>query len=112
IPSVGHIGRREGIDDYKYVYTLQQLIDKATARKEPKARNAARESKRFLEALFAKVSINPYESDASRQERKRLGGDVMLGDWRPDSHITLDDYNRFRKGIAEQIISLQKTIGG
>ena len=112
IPSVGHIGRREGIDDYKYVYTLRQLIDKAAACKDPKARSAARESERFLEALFAKVSINPNDSDASRQERKRLGGDVMLGDWRPDSHITLDDYNRFRKGIAEQIVSLQKTIGG
>jgi hypothetical protein len=107
IPSVGHIDRREGIADYKYVYTLRQLIDRAAASKDPKARSAARESERFLEALFAKVSMNPYDNDTYRQAQKKLGGDLMLGDWRPDSHIT-SDYNKFRKGIAEQIVILQR----
>lgn len=108
IPSVGHIGRREGIDDYKYVYTLRQFIDRMAASEDPKARSAAQESKRLFEALFAKVSINPYDNDAYIQERERLGGDIMLGDWRPSIRIALEDYNKFRKGIAEQIVLLQR----
>jgi hypothetical protein len=110
IPSVGHIGRREGIDDYKYVYTLQQFIDRAADSENPKARSAAGESKRFLEALFAKVSINPFGNDTYRREWDRLREDIMLGDWQPDSHIAPEDYNKFRKGIAERIIILQKAL--
>jgi len=108
IPSVGHIGRREGIDDYRYVYTLQQFIDRAEVAENPKARSAVEESKKLLKSFFARVSINPYDNDTYRQKLKRLGGDIMLGDWRPDSHIALEDYNKFRKRIARQIIILQK----
>jgi len=110
VPSVGHIGRREGIDDYKYVYTLQRLIDRAGASDNLKARSVAWDSKKLLESFFTKVSINPFDNDTYRRELRRLGGDVMLGDWRPDSHIALEDYNRFRKRIVERIIILQEVL--
>jgi len=110
VPSVGHIGRREGIDDYKYVYTLRKFIDKAADSDNATAQNAAREAEVFLDHIFAKVSIHPLDTEAHRRERKRLGGDIILGDWRPSIALALDDFNQFRNGIAEQIVILQRLI--
>ena len=108
IPSVGHIGRREGIDDYKYIYTLRQMIHAAETSNNPKIRSAAQESEKYLETIFSRVSVTPHDNDAYRQDRKEIGGDFILGDWRPSICVAVDDFNQFRKGIAEQIIALQR----
>lgn len=113
IPSVGHIGRREGIDDYRYVYTLTRLIDQAEAGDDPGARRAARESRELLESFLGKISVDPWAEDVYPHEQMRQAGQiVILGDWRPDSHIALEDHSKFRKRIAGQIVRLQKIVGG
>jgi len=111
IPALGHIARREGVDDYRYIYTLTQWIDKAAADKNPKAQIAAAKSQKVLNSIFSKVSMNPWAKDVYPYEEMRKKGILpILGDWQPDSHIRPEQYNSFRKRIAGQIVILQELL--
>ena len=114
IPALGHIGRREGIDDYRYVYTLKQLIKRAAAGEDAKGHKAAKEAEKALDAILSKICIAFYPADVfpgGVAEMEGKGILRMLGDWHPDGHIPDEDYSKFRREIAGQIMALQDIIG-
>ena len=95
IPTIQWECLREGINDFKYLYTLEQAIKKA-----PKSKAKECAKARQLLAKIRKetmIDLNDY--------KKRFGSDLALhirSAWAPEK------YDRYRKEIAEQIIRLNK----
>lgn len=108
IPSLGHIGRREGVDDYRYIYTLKRLIEKSTDNSNPAVRKASEDATDFLKSVSEKISLNPWREEVyPYQELIKQNLVIELGDWLPDNQIKPEDYNKIRREIARQIIKLQ-----
>ena len=74
---------REGVDDYKYIYTLQTLIKAAPAGK----KTIAGEAQRVLDSMSASVSVN------------------SLSSW--SRNCDLSKVEKFRRQVAEFILKLQ-----
>ena len=84
---------REGIDDYKYLYTLEQAIKKAPASKVKECVRA----RKLLEKIRKDTIID------LKEYKKLFGTDLALhikSVWAPEK------YDNYRKMIAEQIIRL------
>ena len=78
---------REGYDDYRYVYTLQQLIEKARASNKPAAMKAADEAQKQLQFVWDSIQVQPkYKYD-----------DL----WAPE------EFDVYRWIIASEILKLQ-----
>ena len=81
---------REGQDDYRYIYTLEQLIAQARASRDADATAAADEAQRELERIWDSIDVLPrYQYD---------------GLW-PAS-----DFDAYRWIVAEQILQLQSAL--
>ena len=108
VPSLGHVGRREGIDDYRYLYTLKQLIEKSTDSSNPSVRNASQAAAGFLKSISERISMNPWREEVYPYKELQKQNLVMeLGDWLPDKQIKPEDYNNIRREIVQWIIKLQ-----
>ncbi|MFO7906166.1 MAG: hypothetical protein ACQESR_25540 [Planctomycetota bacterium] len=81
---------REGHDDYRYIYTLEQLIEKGDASGDKAAMAAAAEARNELDWIRGRINVLPrYQYE---------------GLW-PAS-----DFNAYRWIIAEQILKLQSKL--
>lgn len=81
---------REGKDDYRYVYTLEQLIERARASGNAGAIAAASEAQRELDYVWNSINVLPrYQYD---------------GMW------PAGDFDAYRWLIAEQIMKLQDAL--
>jgi len=113
-PSTGWIGAREGIDDYRYVFTLREAIRRAEASDNEAARQAAREAQAELDRLVDSLSYSP---------RVRNGAKWTLTDTRDDGTRTIggtlklangwahSDYQVHRWVIAEQTLQVLQALG-
>ncbi|MGC9317864.1 MAG: hypothetical protein ACP5KN_07510 [Armatimonadota bacterium] len=81
---------REGHDDYRYVYTLQQLIERARASGDPEAVAAADEAQRELDFVWDSINVQPM--------------------YRYEGLWPAGDFNVYRWIIAEQIMRVQKAL--
>ena len=95
LPTLGWEGRREGIDDYRYLQTLREAIETAPARKQ----EVARAAQRFLAASGKRMTAPQAPLPASSGDR--VYGYVMHPGLGPD------DYDVIRQQAAEYIIKLQ-----
>jgi len=116
IPSVGWEAAREGIDDYRYLRTLEQLIAKAQAAGKG---DAAQEAMKFLKALhdripLEKISYKSYAksyTEALERGRKEGRKAASLFDRAsPVPWLKPEGYSGVRRRVAEHIIRLQKTL--
>jgi hypothetical protein len=95
IPTIQWECLREGINDFKYIYTLEQAVKAASKTKPAECAKA-----RQLLAKIKKdtiIDLNEY--------KKLFGSDLALhirSAWPPEK------YDHYRKEIAEQIIRLTK----
>lgn len=81
---------REGKDDYRYIYTLEQLIAEARASGNAEAAAAADEAQRELDYVWSSINVLPrYQYD---------------GLW------PAGDFNAYRWLIAEQIMKVQEAM--
>ncbi|MGI5819767.1 MAG: hypothetical protein ACOX9R_16915 [Armatimonadota bacterium] len=81
---------REGKDDYRYVYTLEQLIAEARASGDAGAAAAAEEAQRELDYVWESINVLPrYQYD---------------GLW------PAGDFDAYRWIVAEQIMKVQETL--
>jgi hypothetical protein len=78
---------REGYDDYRYIYTLEQLITEAKTSGKPAAREAAAKAERELKFVW----------DAIRVQLKYKHDDL----WSPA------EFDVYRWMVARQILALQ-----
>ena len=82
---------REGYDDYRYVYTLEQLVSKAEASDRPGARAAAAEARDQLGYVWDAIDVQlKYKYD---------------GLW------PAGDFDAYRWIIADQILKVQDALG-
>jgi len=110
-PTVEWESQREGVDDYKYLYTLEQTIKRAE------------KAGRIAEAKKAQAVLDSIMKDVSPDGKKATGpetyieANTALKDKKIDTAVLkgkvgqTDDswYDRSRKKIAEQIIELNNS---
>ncbi len=109
VPSLGHIGRREGVDDYRYTYTLSRWIEAVRALSSADAQQAAADAATLLADIAGRFDVNPWAAeDCGDQTMPRVAPALADGEWRPAPRIRPEDYTRFRREIAGRIIQLQE----
>lgn len=112
VPSVGWEAAREGIDDHRYLRTLQQLVAEA---KQAGRGPAASEAAAFLEQLRARIDPANYgkAAQAARERAKEpgLGATRLYERLAPEPSMSLSDYNAVRRQTANHIIRLQEALG-
>ena len=110
IPSIGWEAAREGIDDHRYLRTLELLIAEA----EKTGDQAAKQARKLLRDLRARIPPENYaKAGAEARERGKKEGrsDVTLFDRAPpEPSMGLADYNSIRREIADQILRLQEAL--
>lgn len=90
IPVVMWEAYREGFDDYRYIYTLEQLISRGKASTDTEISRACSSAEKELTAIWDAISV---------QEKYKYDGM-----WAPA------EFDNYRWKIAQQIISLNKVI--
>jgi hypothetical protein len=91
IPTLAWEGLREGVDDYRYLYTLAELIKQAQASPSAPVRAAAQAAQAELEALAGSVPwANPMEGMPFAAQRLQ----------------------QVRRLVADRIVSLQDSLQG
>lgn len=91
IPTIAWESLREGVDDYLYLYTLQTLIARAKASRNPIVRAAGRDAETALNGLVASVPwVNPMGPVGFETSRLQ----------------------QVRHAVAEQIRTLQTLLAG
>lgn len=101
IPTVGWEGRREGVDDYRYLHTLEVLVEQARRGGSRQQRATANRAGGFLDSLRASVEADPW---AERQWRNM---NEYATAFIPQPEIKLADYDRIRETAAQFIELLQ-----
>jgi Glycoside hydrolase 123 N-terminal domain/F5/8 type C domain/Glycoside hydrolase 123, catalytic domain len=94
-PTIQWEELREGIDDFKYLYTLEQAIKRVSKTKPAECAKA-----RQLLAKIRKETLVDL-----KEYKKRFGSDLALhirSAWAPEK------YDRYRRQVAEQIVRLLK----
>lgn len=82
---------REGYDDHRYIYTLEQLIAEAKASPKAEARQAAAAAERELQTLWDAIGVQPkYKHD---------------GLWSPG------EVDVYRWIVAQQILAVREALG-
>jgi hypothetical protein len=89
---------REGIDDLRYIKTLERHIESAEKRKDAAALKVIREAKLFLTDLQARISVNYDDYEVKDSNGAPLYKQPV---W------TTDLYDAYRRKIADFIIKLQ-----
>ncbi len=87
-------GRREGIDDYRYLMMLEALVDRAEPDNE-----TAKQAKAWLDELRAGVDLEFFHGFAGSS---RVDGPFCY----PAAHLELEDYDRIRAKAADYCIQL------
>jgi hypothetical protein len=95
LPTLGWEGRREGIDDYRYLQTLRAAMDAA----KPKQRQIVAAAQKFLDSAAKRLVAPKRPLPASNSDRNY--GLVM------HPGIGPEDYDAIRAQAAEFIIKLQ-----
>jgi hypothetical protein len=98
IPTLSWEGKREGIDDYRYMLTLQRLIDMSVGSGDEASGMLAAEAQSVLDEFIAKIPVDAY-----RRRRNAVGAGYV----RPFPEIATDEYDRFRRTIADWIVRLK-----
>jgi hypothetical protein len=103
VPSVGWEGVREGVDDYKYLDTLSQVINQARAAGHEEA---AQKAARTLQEITDQVRVEAYQAAIKAGEATgwRLGTHFHRPS--PQAEIAPGDYHKFRSQIAQEVMNL------
>jgi hypothetical protein len=98
IPTIAWEAIREGVDDYRYLLTLRKRIEQAERSGSEDMKELAAQARNDVEAMMESIPI-----DASRQTHKEVGA-AAIHAWRA---IGTEDYDRFRRTVAEWIVRLE-----
>ncbi|MCX7598308.1 MAG: carbohydrate-binding family 9-like protein [Armatimonadetes bacterium] len=83
IPTIAWEALREGWDDYRYLYTLTQVIAQARASRDRAARRAARQAQERLDALVEAIPwANPmlpaaFPTDVMQKARRAVADEIL-----------------------------------
>lgn len=99
LPSIGWEGVREGIDDQKYFYTLQQRIARARESGNAKAKELADKAETEVNRTLDSLDIN--QANVVNAEAIRTQSNAMAG----------ADLDRFRRLCIRHILRLREALG-
>jgi len=111
-PSIGYEGIREGVDDYKYWYTLTELVKEAKAKGVPTA-----EAEQLLASLFADLDLSNLRTNMSMQGNweyegaNERGDEVRRGPFKLPVPWQFAAYDQKRLALAERIEALARQPG-
>ena len=117
-PTVCWEAIREGMDDYKYVYTLRNCISKILAVSNPEfseARNMANEAKKKLAGILNSFDFNLMRKMCKKNLEStwdKEGFDYVEGKYILRNGWDYEDYQKNREIIANEILKLIKVIPG
>lgn len=95
IPTPGWEAMREGIEDERYVMTLQRLIGKALALNDPDIQALGIEAYQFLNTTLSQIDASPRADDSEfpiRRETKKLDA-TFFDDFRDKASEYIIDLN-------------------
>ena len=99
VPTISWEAVREGVDDYRYLLTLSKLIEQARRGRNDQAKRLAGKAAKVVETMMAKIRI-----DADRKRHRDIGASAV----RAVRSVRTEDYDAFRRTVAEFIIRLQE----
>lgn len=102
-PSVAWEGFREGIDDYRYVALLRDLIAKARKDGSKERKSLAREAEEKLERIIASIDYSARVRGRARFARywEEDGKLFVSGRLELPNGWTMEDYARARRAVAD-----------
>jgi hypothetical protein len=101
IPTMGWEGRREGVDDYRYLQTLREAIAKAEQSSNANKKELAREARAFLNSVKEQAKVPPPKETPSQINSSRPYSVLM------HPGLTYEFYDDVRLTIARWILRLQ-----
>jgi hypothetical protein len=103
-PTLDYERSREGIDDLKYLCTLEKLIDRANSL------GRASVERQSAEALLKKIADGIADDwTAYTQGGERFDADGMAI-MSPEKTANMSELNAVRRALAEQIVNLQEAL--
>ena len=116
-PSTGWQGFREGVDDYKYIATLELALARARASATPKARIAAREAERTLQGLLDSIAYSPRVRSRARWTHTRTETKdgrtrrIISGTLKVPNGWTFAGYDLARWQVAQATLEIMAALG-
>lgn len=112
-PSTGWIGAREGVDDYKCVYTLRQVVARAQASDKPAAQAAAAAGRAELDAILASIDYSPAVRGQARWtvSGADANGPTISGTLKQPNGWQHEDYERARWRVASATWQVLAALG-
>jgi hypothetical protein len=113
-PSIGWEGVREGVDDFRYVYTLQQLIARCETSEDERVRREATAAKKTLQEIADSVDISRLRTNMSMQGQWEVETCDDAGDLARSCSFKLpipwrfEDYAAARRRVAERIMAIRQ----
>ena len=96
IPTIAWESLREGVDDYRYLYTLTTAISRARTSNSSAARDAASRAKIAVDALLSRVPwMNAINADRAA-----------------DPNFNVRQMQRIRRAVADLILELEAAMSG
>ena len=106
VPTVGWEAVREGIDDHRYLATLQHAIRAAQEAGETEATTQAQHT---LDTITEEITLAGYRAGIRGGDASNLRLGTHYDRTSPQPELPQDGYNRWRRRLAEAIIKLQAT---
>ncbi len=112
-PTLAWEAAREGVDDYRYLCTLERLVEETSARGGPRAARAQTLWSAVRERLSA-IDFRGSTGSAAqgdwtgRTELAPEGDKIVSGDHKMANGLRFEDYDALRRQIADAIVELEK----
>lgn len=101
LPTVGYYGIMEGIDDARYIYTLEQYCNKAKGSKNVNARQIADQATSCLAQWKDRIDLSALP-DRNKPPYFTIRREV--------AKVELDEYDSFRSTVAKFIVRLKTAL--
>lgn len=111
-PCIGWEATREGVDDYRYLATLHELVQRARAGGSEQVRRAAERAWEQVEQKLATIDFRACEGSAAQGdwtgkcEIAPDGDKLVRGEHKLANGWEFEDYDKLRQQIADAIIAL------
>jgi len=113
-PATSWEAFREGVDDYRYIALLKDLIAQARRSGKAAVRREAEQADRLLANLLESIDFRGRLRGTAawaRAERDKSGMKTFEGPMKVPNGWSFDRYDRARWQIAEQILRLRAALG-
>jgi len=104
IDTIGLELRREGIDDFRYCELLDRLIEAKGAAPDAKAKAAVANAQKLRDQIRQRFRPDAFSDMA--------GGHIWIHDYRPQPELSLSEYDRLRRALAEACVALVESENG